>query len=62
MSYRVTTRLRKAVYGVYLFLISFQDGVGFQDISDRTIGPAEVEKHHAAADVVEESRAEGECG
>ena len=52
----------KAVYGVYLFLVSFQDGVGFRDISDRMIEPAGVEKHHPAADVVEARCAEGKCG
>jgi hypothetical protein len=53
---------KKSFYGVYLFLISFQDGVAFQHFGNRAIGAAGVEKHHTAADVVEESRAESECG
>jgi hypothetical protein len=53
---------KKAVYGVQLFLISFQGGVWFENISVRTTEPSGVEKHHAAADVLEARRAEGECG
>jgi hypothetical protein len=45
-----------------LFLMGFQRSAGFHDISDKTIGPVGVEKHHPAAGIVEARCAEGECG